>query len=499
MAYNPQQRDLEILRQSNRNVYLKIDLLDRSFKTIGNVEGEATADSYSMDANSDIRTTYNFTLVVGDSSFLIGRDKKIWFNKYIRVYVGFYHQRSREIIWYPMGVFLFDKAGYSYNNSTKELSLSCVDRMSELTGDRNGLVSGLSTKIPMGSSIRTAIKDSVIKYGNVTKYRIEDIGKKTPIDLEYNSGVAVSEIVKELRDFYPGWETFFDDEYFICQPYPTCLSDPIVLDAATIEPLVISESIDTNFTEMHNVAEVWGKCLETNHYSGTVTYSNNIYSATYGTVPSLTDGTMFGFLASNDSLIGCSFKVDNFTAYPIIGENNTPIAAGRIKANSMYVVKYVVSGSSSNFYFCGEYQICSVAKLVSKTPTAEKIAEDIVKEPTRNITYIVEPTSPFCCDLEGMGEVRQVFADGDYANIYSEDLATQRAKYEVWKATDMLDGLTLEMLEIPWLGVNQKIEYKSNMTGLTQQYITKTKSGSSTGGTMSVQCVKFQPLYPWTT
>lgn len=498
MSYFPQQRDLEILRQSHKTIKTRIELLNKSFKKLGEVDGEVINDSYSVDANSDIRMTYNLTLVVKDSSFQIGNDKKIWFDKYLRIYIGIYHQRSREIIWYPVGIFIFDSIGYCYNETTKELTLTCLDRMAELTGERNGKISGFSSKIEAGNSIRNAIKDIVTLSGKIEKYRIEDIEKTVPYDLEFGTGTTVYEVLKELRDLYPGWEMFFDGEHFICQPYPTCLSDPIVLDANTLSPLVISENTNIDFTSMFNVAEVWGKCLETNYYSSAVTYVNNIYTATYGTVSSLVDGTMFGFLAPNDNLVSSSFKVDNFTAYPIICENNEAIQAGRIKANTMYVLKYVVSGSSSYFYFCGEYQICAVAKLVSTEPTAEKKAADLLNEPTRNITYIVEPNSPFCCDLEGMEEVRQIFSDAEYSNIYSEDLATQRAKYEVWKATDLLDSLSLELIDVPWLGVNQKIEYTSNVTGVTQQYIVKSKNGSSTGGTMSIQCVKFQPLYSWT-
>ena len=431
MAYNPQQSDLEILRQSDRKVYSKIELLNKNFKLLGKLEGELIDDSYSIDSDSDIRTTYNLSLVVRDSSLLIGNDKKIWFDKYIRLYIGLYHIRSKEIVWYPMGVFLFNDAGYSFNAETQALSLSCVDRMTELTGERNGFVAGLSLKIEAGSSIRNAMKDIITQLGGINKYRIEDVGKTVPYDLEFGTGVSVYEIVKELRDLYPGWETYFDDEYFICQPYPTCLSDPIVLDADTIAPLVISESTEIDFKNICNVAEVWGQCLETDYYSNTVTYANNTYSATYGNVASLVDGTMFGFSAPNDNLLASSFKVDDFTAYPIIVENNESIQAGRINKDSMYVVKYVVSGSSSYFYFCGEYQICSVVKLVSTEPSEDKKAADLLNEPTRNITYVIEPDSPFCSDLEGMGEIRQVLSDGEYSNIYSEEIGRASCRERV--------------------------------------------------------------------
>jgi hypothetical protein len=123
----------------------------------------------------------------------------------------------------------------------------------------------------------------------------------------------------------------------------------------------------------------------------------------------------------------------------------------------------------------------------------------LANNPTRNISYVVEPNSPFCRDLEGVGEIRDILSSGEYENIYSEDLATERAKYELWKATDLLDTITLNMIEIPWLSVNQKIRYTSNVTGVTDTYIVKKKTGSSTGGTMTITCQRFQPLYPWTT
>ena len=500
MTYIPQQSDLQLLLQSNRDVYAKIELLEKpSFKIVGNLDGVLTEDDYSVDADSDIRTTYNLKVFVKDSSFVIGSSNKIWLNKYIKVYIGIYSIRLKVIVYYPIGVFLFNSANYSYNATTKELSLSCVDRMTELTGERNGQVSGLSTTISDGADIREAIINAITQLGGITKYRVENISKTVPYDLEFNTGSTVYNVVKELRDLYPGWETFFDSETFICQPYPTCENDPVVLDSDTIAPLVTSEETQIDFTQIKNVIEVWGKCLDADYYTNTATFSSGTYTATYGSISGLTNGMMVGYLAPSDNTGGDYFKVDSFTSYPIICENNAAITAGRIKSGSAYVLKYVISGSSRYFYFCGEYQVCAVSILVSKEPDSTIKTADLANNPTRNISYVIEPASPFCRDLPGVGEIRQVFSGGEYENIYSEDLATERAEYELWKSTDLLDTITLEMLEIPWLTVNQKIEYTSNITGIKDTYIVKKKTGSSTGGIMTIICQRFQPLYPWTT
>ena len=272
-----------------------------------------------------------------------------------------------------------------------------------------------------------------------------------------------------------------------------------MLDAKTIAPLVISEDTTINFTSVHNVIELWGKCLETDYFSDTVSYSSNKYTVTNSAIVGLKDETMYGFKAPATNLGGDSLQFNSLTAYPIICENNVAITAGRIESGKSYVVKYTTSGSSGYFYFCGEYQIAAIAKLYSVEPSADKKASDIANEPTKNISYVIEPDNPFCCDLEGMGEIRDIKSGSEYESIYSEDLATQRAKYELWKATDLLDSITLEMTEVPWLDVNQKIEYTSKATGKTETYLVKKKSGSTSKGTMTIECTKFQPLYSWTT
>ena len=51
------------------------------------------------------------------------------------------------------------------------------------------------------------------------------------------------------------------------------------------------------------------------------------------------------------------------------------------------------------------------------------------------------------------------------------------------------------MIDIPWLDVNCKIEYKSYIDGETHQYIVKSISSSTSEGTMSVELMRFYPLY----
>ena len=105
MGYQPTQIDMQVLRQSNQIIYIKLELLNKMFQIIDELQGEMIDGSHSEDAESDIRTTANISFIVKDASYLVGQNKKIWLDKYARLYIGVLHQRSEEILWYPMGTF----------------------------------------------------------------------------------------------------------------------------------------------------------------------------------------------------------------------------------------------------------------------------------------------------------------------------------------------------------------------------------------------------------
>ena len=496
MAYVPQQSDIRLLKQSIRELYARVQLLDKeTFKVIGSLDGDIVEDSYSFDADSDIRSTYKLTLHPTKGTFDISGNSKIWYNKYAKLFVGIRDIREDKIVWYPMGVYAFQQADYTYDASTNSLQISCSDRMIELDGTLAGQLSGYYTKVDAGNDIHEVLVNMITQLGFIKTYRIDDIKKTVPYDLKYNTGATVYDALKEIRDLYPGWEMFFDGEVFVCQKYPTCASDQIVLDEKILSDLVISEDCTIDLTKPKNVTEVWGKCLETDYYSVDVAYTSPAYTCTNEAITGYKTDLMVGFKAPANNTGSDTFKVNALGAYPILQTDNKPIEAGKIIKDSSYVLKLKAEGASFYWYLMGEYQICAVNYLVTSERTEAQKAEDLKNNPTRNITYTVNPDSPFALGV--IDERRQVLSDGEYENITTEELAAERAEYETWKASDLLDEISLSMIDIPWLGVNQKIRYYCMSTGRLETYIVKSKSGSSTGGTMTIKCVKFQPLYPW--
>ena len=139
------------------------------------------------------------------------------------------------------------------------------------------------------------------------------------------------------------------------------------------------------------------------------------------------------------------------------------------EANVYYVVKY--QADSDNFLFMGYSQ-----------PYA------IVKDEN--------PDSPFY--VEGpVGEIRIVLHGGDYDNIYTNDLAKQRAEYELWQRTRLQDSVTLTLAPIYQLDVNCVVEITLENKDEPEPYIIKTiNTGLSYSGIQTIQMIRYYPLYP---
>lgn len=176
--------------------------------------------------------------------------------------------------------------------------------------------------------------------------------------------------------------------------------------------------------------------------------------------------------------------------------------------------------------FCGEFQIHAICMLVDNEPTEEQKKQDKITYNchqisymynSNNITYVynsgnvsiytgkqdidnsivkyIEDDCPYT--INKIGIVNQSLSGEDYEQIYTSDLARQRAEYEAWKAGRLTDSLTIETRLIPFLDVNKKINYKSIRTGKVDTYIIDKISHSFNNFTTTIEMHKFYPTYPY--
>lgn len=148
--------DIKLFKSHNKKIYVKCYLtnlysddtkktITTDYNYIDRIEGVITDGNFSVDSSSDIRRTLSLSMVVTDSNFEIGYDKKIWLDKLIIVQIGLSSPVNFTPKWYQLGVFVLKTANYSVSESGNTLSLECSDMVCLLNGDRGGIVRGAKT------------------------------------------------------------------------------------------------------------------------------------------------------------------------------------------------------------------------------------------------------------------------------------------------------------------------------------------------------------------
>lgn len=477
MPINVGQDDYNILSQQIITKYIKLEILNFQYNVVDEISGNLTAMSVNIDSESDLRRSCNLTFVVVDASFDVKAGNKIWLDKFCRPWVGYENIYTGKIQWYNQGIYLINAPSWRYNATTHELSLAGLDLASKLTGLRNGELEGIPTKIPAGSSVREAMI-AAIELAGFTKYTISECKDvdgniiAVPNDIEIAQGGTVWNIVTQLRDILPRYETFFDvDGVFIYQPIPTGSGDPVIIDDTIWPNLLIDESINNDFESVKNYIEVYGRTLDPSYFSTNTTYSGSTLSLTVADYPTaLTDNTIVGFTTPSTGDIsatgGISLKMNSLTA-SVLYEYGTNNPVTTLDNETYYVVYY-----NQGWYLMGHQQPVGIA-------------------------YDDNPDSPFYVD-GSIGRIRHVLYGGEYENITSDKLALERARYELWKRTRLQDSITLTSIPNPWLDVNILISHA--IRGKSQenaaQYIIKSISTDyGIEGTQSINAITYYPLY----
>ena len=556
--YAPTEYDYILLDQPTINFYLKVEVKNDDGTILDNLEGIISTGGMSIDAESDIRRTTSVTIIPiingltlsngvdKDTVFDLTEKSNIWIDKTAILYCGIKDIRTEEITWYKMGTFRFQNTSIVYDATTNQMTVNCGDLMTLLDGTINGQLGQLVTKIPAYEEdpetgepteyyiIRDSMAQTITQLGNIDKYMIDDLGEfkgmkqynpdwqeyrehnplwnNVPYDLEFSSGCTVLQIVAELRDLYPNYESYFDEDgVFICQMIPSCYYDDIYLADNILQKYLISENTTRDLTVVKNVSEVWGQILETDFYSEEVG-GGSTYTATIEGMDEeqgYKNGDRVALKVPNDNSTGQMINLNNFGAVTIYDENTeAPIAAGIIEADKVYVFKFkkerVDGETEQRWYLQGEFQVHALSVLTDGTvgpdqwtnpDTGEQVDKysEAYFQQKYNVVYVdltVNPESPFT--VQKIGERPSVFTDD---NISSDTLALARAHFNNWQTCRLTDNITLTTLLLPWLDVNTKVSYRMQNSDMVGQYIVKNIQHDFSGMTSQITMMTFYPLY----
>lgn len=264
MAVTPTNEDYQLIQMKTRNNKLKVELLNFNFQTINYLEGNTTGGSITVDANSDIRRSCSIDLVVNRQSLAVAENSEIWLERYVKIYQGIDNPRTKETVWWNMGIFLINNPSRTFDIVTNTLSFEGLDLMAKLTGARNGQLPAMATLVPAGSNVADVVRDTITQLGGFSNYLIEDIGNTVPYDIKMDTGATIYELLVKLRDLYSNWEMFFDvDGVFHFQQITNGINEPVVVNFNELnQKLITSETVNLDFENVKNNIIVYGRLLD---------------------------------------------------------------------------------------------------------------------------------------------------------------------------------------------------------------------------------------------
>ena len=553
--------DICLVTQPIVNTRVKIDVYDeRNMNHLEQWECGIINATFSISAESDCRRTASLTVTPAKNQRIrLKKDSIIWINRVIQLQIGIQSMRTGEYKYFKCGWYVFSNYSATYDATNNTITLSLQDFWCNFDGSRNGQVGGASTinfpayeedsttgEVIKYNKIRDVIitillqlgklKESQLQIDNVGEYKgMEDYNPDylqyreeskvqvqdgsmqmvwdcLPYDQEFSCGSTVASMLTTLRDLYPNYEMYFDEDCnFVCKMIPSCYDDDIILSSDFFDRIYISENTSVDLTTVKNVCEVWGQSIETDYYTEECTYANNCYSATVETYDKYVNADCVAIKIPSANQEGCSININSLGAITVYDENtDKPIKEKVIDANQVYVFKvkskYIDGSFTIRLYLLGQYQPHAINVLTNGISSNEDYtAQDgtIVKKyskeyfekiyNTKSIEFTVIPDSPF--SIEELGLLLCVKTGGEYENISSDSLALARAQYENWKNCRLTDSITVTTKLVPFADVNIKVSYRRDDTGEINQYIVKNISHDLSNASTTWQLIRFYPLY----
>lgn len=316
------QQQIDVLKQNLRRKEVRIELLDTDFKIIDSIEGHAIGGSLEKNADNNIRRSGTVELAIPNDpnaarfmeqldGFTIEAGGKIWLDKYIRIYIGIHDIHTEEITWYNYGIVLINNPTRLFSGTDFTLSFDCIDLMAKLTGERQGQLTGTTTKIEMGyydtdesgnkvyvkTRLRDALISTITELGGFNKYIIAPIPTEyeyLPYDITVTVGSTVYDILSKLMEIISTWQMYFDnDGTFVVEPIPDG-ENAIVYEISKDQ--YIQDELTFDFENVKNQVIIYGRLNSLTYYTENITDASYTYalSANSGITSVVVDLDTFG-------------------------------------------------------------------------------------------------------------------------------------------------------------------------------------------------------------
>lgn len=463
--------DISLVKQKEQKRYAVLRIVNREKRNVCSIRGEYISGGVDIDESSNIRRTGNVTMKVRESD--IENLAHLAMNYYVRLYVGIEDNDTLEVSWYKQGTFIITQNSIKFDKTTRTLSLSLADLMTDLTGDRAGVLHAFSSIAKNSQRIDTVMKN-VLEICGVTDYDITPIcvTRKSfnfwdeqqsekdylvPYDLEFAAGFTAYDILEKLVNLYPNWEMFFDlDGKFICQRRVTEEDNSfVVMDDDNLRGLIISESVSIDWSKVKNIVEVWGK--DGNYYGEARDENPESPFNVAATKP-------LRMVEHKDQV--CDRYKETTEEAQKEAQDNVDKTKKEIGITVSTIVKDQIS----------------LAVLQSKGGSSADIKklQDEIDKNKKNLNYLKHNLKVYESQVKGVLEV-----SGD-------DMAKEWAKQLLYENCRMQDSITLECIGLPFLNnTGCKISYRSKIDNKVRTYVVKSISHSFDGNTTTINAIRF--------
>ena len=458
-------------KQSQRNISIRINLLNFSKQIIDSIEGQVISGSITSDANSNLRNTCDIQMVVTDSSFNVEAEGKIWMDRYIQIYIGVEDLKTHQTIWTNKGIYLLNQPTYGYSAESKELSFQGVDMMALLTDMRGGMLAE-AYLIPAGSNVRDVII-TILGVNGFNEYVVDDCKNSdgsiqpVPYDMTFDIGSTWWDVLESLQSILPNYQMYFDvDGVFHYEPTPYKPNEVVRMDDDIWRQNVISENVSYDFESVKNSVKVLGRTHPVNYFATNVTVNEATINLTIPNLTELTDGALIGFTLTKSVYGNIMLNVNNLGAVKLS------------KLDGSYVTSL-----AKEEYWTASYDADNQSwKFLGHVQAVGEWMDD-------------NPNSPFFVGNPA-GAIKIVLYGGEYDNIMSDELATQRAEWEIYQRCRMNDSITLTSVPIYWSEVNWMVAYTPLGQDVVNQYLIRSITTDLTyDGTQTYNMIRWYPYY----
>lgn len=525
----------DILLRPHRDISVRILVLDYEFTITDEISGVAENISFSNDSTSDVRRTASITITLDSGYTNTGVLNEIyfsagngyWFDKYLNIAIGVKNEATDgEIEYVTQGTYLINEPSISYDATTNSLSFQAIDLMSKLTGMRNGNLQGLQYQIPADVEIVDVMRDTLIEHGFYNHILNIPEQATTPFEIKIEAGGTAYDLLSQLRDINPNWEMFFDvDGTFVFQKIPSSeiingvpeYSPTTIADDEMWDRLLINYDLSTSFEDVKNYIEVYGKMIEADDVATEVTNDGN------GTVTIKMAKARYDDEYSNDVLfvLGDSARERAELDTPVhtitFTDANNYTSSVTCEPNIWYDnMSYIIRIGMNKAEYLGYQQPSAVAwennidspfyvgdVILADANLVTSSAQFIVTSSGVNIVSALDldiyqtPTDKIIDGRPFSNMVRVVCSGDEYDNIYSNQLAIDRAYYELYQRCRIHDQINITCVPIYTLDVNKIISITLPNEDIPSYWIIKSiNTDFDVNGTQTINAMKYYAEYP---